>query len=1002
MGDPTRKPTAAIDWRALVEQNPELTLLCDEHLKVKVASDAAVSISGYPLHVVVGSSLSELIHREDLPRVVEASSALTNEQPHTSFDLRVIFADHAWHDVNVRCRLLRADPGGVSERLYLLTARDVTVDRRNAAALSRKIELESLLERVQHRFINATSSNDEVIVWALAEIAGFLGADRSYIVQFDWAARTESMSHEWSAPDIIPDEPSYQDVSFDLLPATWERTMDAEALAIADVSQLDGNWAADRDYYQAEGIRSVLAFSIIIDGTPVGDLGLEWIHGLATWTPDDLTSLGMFASTFAQLMARRDSDLQLAQSNEQLQRAFDGSPMALALIGADGVMLQVNDQLSRLVERPADELTGSHAIELVTPEFRQRCIEWGTAVISADSLGTSVEIDPDGLMPNVLVQLQTGSGRAIWADIAPRPVRSEDGAIVNFVIQLADVTEARRTEVALHESEVRFATLVDNLPDALIRIDEEGRTIFANLAARRLRGNNGEGTWQVSDEVLKELTNCRIAAFETMTVQRYEYEIQTPLGLRIFESRFVPEPSPDGRPRSVLLVSSDLTDSRHNDREIAHRASHDDLTDLPNRSLFLSHLDVALDQVERSGVGQIAVIFFDLDNFKVVNDSLGHASGDELLKAVARRLSTAVRPGDVVARLGGDEFTVLLSSTDSIDLAMQVAERMRVSLATPILVAGRELIVTASVGLAVATTGKESPDELMAWADAAMYRSKAQGRDRVTLFDDVLAQDVRRRLDLDQRLRLAMDNDEFEVYFQPEVDLSTGAILGAEALLRWRTDEGVVTAADFIEIAEETGIIVPIGWWVLGEACRAAAAWPATSERPDGVVVRVNLAAKQIDQPDLVERVGAVLDASGLPPERLCLEITETALMANAAASRQLLEALDELGVELAVDDFGTGYSSLSYLKQFPVDVLKIDRSFVDGLPGDPEDTAIVTTIIRLAESLGMTVTAEGIEHPEQAERLVELGCGRGQGFHFARPMPLGDFRSLLAGPGTC
>ena len=995
MAGPGRvRQSAAIDWRALVEQNPELTLLCDEHLNIKVASDAVVSISGYPSDAVVGSDLSELIHRDDLPRVVAASSALTDERPHTSFDLRVIFADHDWHDVNVRCRLLRPDLGNVSERLYLLTARDVTVDRRNAAALSRKIELESLLERVQHRFINAVSSDDEVIVWALAEIAAFLGADRSYIVQFDWDARTESMIHEWSGPGIVPDEPTYQGMSFDLLPATWERTMEAETLAIADVSQLDDHWAADREYYQSEGIRSVLSFSIVIDGTPVGDLGIEWIHGLATWTPDDLTALGMFASTFAQLMARRASDLQLEQSNAQLRRAFDGSPMALALIDTDGVMLQVNDQLSRLVERPAHELTGSHAIDLVAPDFRQRCIEWGIAVLAADSV--SATDDTEHELPNLLAELRTGTGRAVWADIAPRPVRSE-GTIVNFVIQLTDVTEARRTEVALHESEARFATLVDNLPDALIRVDDEGRTIFANLAARRLRGNSGEGTWRVSDEVLDELTKRRIQAFETMTVQRYEYEIETLQGRRIFESRFVPEPSPDGRPSSVLLVSSDLTDSRRNDREIAHRASHDDLTDLPNRSLFLSHLDVALDHVERSGTGQLAVIFFDLDNFKVVNDSLGHASGDELLKGVARRLTSAVRPGDVVARLGGDEFTVLLASTDSVDQAMQVAERMRVSLALPINVAGRELIVTASVGLAVAATGKESPDELMAWADAAMYRSKAEGRDRVTLFDDALAQDVRRRLDLDQRLRLAMDNDEFEVYFQPEVDLSTGAILGAEALLRWRTEDGVVAAADFIEIAEETGIIVPIGWWVLGEACRAAAAWPTTVDQPDGVMVRVNLAAKQIDQPDLVERVAAVLDAAGLPAGRLCLEITETALMANAAASRRLLEALDELGVELAVDDFGTGYSSLSYLKQFPVDVLKIDRSFVDGLPGDPEDTAIVTTIIRLAESLGMTVTAEGIEHSEQATRLVELGCGRGQGYHFARPMPLDDFRALLA-----
>jgi len=229
------------------------------------------------------------------------------------------------------------------------------------------------------------------------------------------------------------------------------------------------------------------------------------------------------------------------------------------------------------------------------------------------------------------------------------------------------------------------------------------------------------------------------------------------------------------------------------------------------------------------------------------------------------------------------------------------------------------------------------------------------------------------------------------------VDLATGEVLGVEALLRWNTDGGVLSAAEFIEMAEETGVIVPIGWWVLEQACAEAAKFPITTRCPDGIVVRVNLSARQIDQPDLVARVSEALWRSGLPATRLCLEITETALMANAAASRELLMELDELGVELAVDDFGTGYSSLSYLKQFPVDVLKIDKQFVDGLPDDSNDTAIVTTIVRLADSLGMTVTAEGIEDPRQAERLVELGCTRGQGFHFARPMPLTDLHEFLS-----
>jgi EAL domain-containing protein (putative c-di-GMP-specific phosphodiesterase class I) len=274
-----------------------------------------------------------------------------------------------------------------------------------------------------------------------------------------------------------------------------------------------------------------------------------------------------------------------------------------------------------------------------------------------------------------------------------------------------------------------------------------------------------------------------------------------------------------------------------------------------------------------------------------------------------------------------------------------------------------------------------------------MYRAKDSGRDRVVMFDDTLAAEAQRRLDLDQRLRHAVDQHEFEVWFQPEVELDTGEIVGAEALIRWITDAGMRSANEFIWLAEETGLIVPMGNWVLEEACH----WTARWQRPDrDLLVRVNLSARQFDQPDLVDIVAGALARSGLPPKALCLEITETALMENAEASRAMLVQLDQLGVQLAIDDFGTGYSSLAYLKQFPVDVLKIDRTFVDGLPDDAEDMAIVTTIVRLAESLGMTVTAEGIETTPQAETLRSLGVRLGQGYLFARPMPAIEMQTRL------
>ena len=977
------------DWRLLVEQNPELTVLCDEHFTVLVVSEALLPVTGYRPDVVIGTDLRRLIHPDDFAVVDAIIGSATSAEPSTSFEVRARFADHTWHTLDGRASLLRLGPGA-RERLFLISARDVSADRRDSAALLRKIELESLLERVQQRFISArlAEAGDDVVTWALQEIGCFLGADRAYIVEFDAEQRTETMTHEWCCDGITPEIDTYRQVPFDALPGAWRRAEQSEILAIADVAALDDDWHHDRTALEAAGIRSILGFEITIDGRPFGDLGFDWLTGLATWTSDDLTALRVFAATFAQLLARRGSELRLARSLEQLRMAFGNSPVPLALIDIGGTFLEVNGELATLLGRDRADLVGTATFDLIRPEFHEPGISWGISL---------TETDGDGPGP-FQVQLETPDGRGLWVEITARRIPAGTGGIDNFVLQVSDVTDALQARAALAASEIRFATLVDNLPDPVLQIDRAGNIVFSNERARQIMLPKTDNEYGLGASTSLLLSEHRVRAFETDEIQTVEFETETTSGRRTMEARFVPELQPDGPSQSLLLVATDLTDRKRTADELAHRAGHDDLTDLPNRSLFLAHLEVALARIQHSGMGMATVIFFDLDQFKNINDSLGHACGDALLIAVARRMRGFVRPGDVVARLGGDEFTVLLTTCTTIDQAMATATRMQQALSDPIEVDGRELIVSASGGVAITETGKDSPEDLMAWADAAMYRSKSSGRDRITLFDDGLAEQVRHRLDTDQKLRMALDQGEFEVFLQPEVDLTTGEILAAEALLRWRTAEGMVPAADFIEVAEQSGIIVPIGWWVLEQACRAATNWAPRAGTSSPVIVRVNLSAKQFDQQDLVERVVAILDSTGLPPGSLCLEITETALMSNAMASRDLLVRLDALGVELAIDDFGTGYSSLSYLKQFPADVLKIDRSFVDGLPGDPEDTAIVTTIIRLAETLGMTVTAEGIENRDQADRLVELGCGRGQGYLFSRPVPIEEFERKLAG----
>ena len=969
-------------WGLVVACSPEVTIITDRDLLCHFASDSVTEMTGYPLGQLIGSDLSEILHEDDGTRIEEALVALTGGATQVELDARALFMDGAWHDLNIRARGVHH---GDSEWL-VVTVRDVTSDRRNEAALFRKVELERTLELVQRRFIHiAPDDIDLTLTWALREIAMFLGADRGYLLGYDLEAGTESMTNEWCRPDVEPDLPRYQNIELSRTPILTDRCLAGETIAVLDIAALDGTWSVDRDHLLEEGLISLLEFPIILGGETVGSVGFDWTRDVATWTNDDLTGLGMFASTFAQVLARKDSAIRMAQTVDELRMGFEGSPVPLALVDLGGVLRRVSEELSHLVGFSPDELIGRSVLDVVVDDDRARTETWGLNVIASDGHDRTV----------LEAELRTCHDRRIWAQLTARPIRNQRGEAANYVVKYEDITLQREAEAALDASENRFANLVNNLPDPVMRVDPDGEILFTNQAAQLVRSDIEETGADVPTRYSDLIRRTRVRAFETGETQTASYEIETSAGQRYLETRFVPEPGPDGQIRSLLLVSSDLTDRRRGEAELAYRATHDSLTDLPNRPAFLAHLQGALARFRPSAHELVAVLFFDLDRFKVVNDSLGHGAGDELLVAIGHRLRDAMRPGDVIARLGGDEFTVLIAGATDAAQVLFAAERLQGSLATPIEVAGRPLVVSCSIGVALASTGTERPAELMQRADAAMYQAKERGRNRIAVFDDALAAAVNERLDLDQRLRQALEAGQFVVHYQPEVELRTGRVLGAEALLRWDDGHDLVSAAEFIDLVEETGLIVPIGTWVLNEACRQAAAWMNRWPERE-LLVRVNLSARQLDEPDLVAKVSAALAGASLPASRLCLEITETALMANAEASRELLIALADLGVTLAVDDFGTGYSSLSYLKLFPVSVLKIDRSFVDGIPGDAEDTAIVTTIVRLAESLGMDVTAEGIETEEQAETLTKLGCERGQGFHYARPMAADRFASYV------
>jgi diguanylate cyclase (GGDEF)-like protein/PAS domain S-box-containing protein len=680
---------------------------------------------------------------------------------------------------------------------------------------------------------------------------------------------------------------------------------------------------------------------------------------------------------------RRLAELVAAQA--EVRRLLDELPEAVVTVDGDAVVRSAN---ASAVAACGPGLVGSSLVELTAEVDRAAMASaWRRAIdgepvepVLARLAGATAEHAAGDMLVEVTFHV------ALSGDTVERADR-------RTVVRLRDVSEREHHLQALAQARLRFQQAFHSAPTgmALVRVDD-GRILDANQSLAEMLDMEPA---VLVGRTLREFTHPddvraavpHVARLELGIVDSYRLDqrYQRSDGEFVWARTRVSITEDDGTALAITHIE-DVTEQRRIAEQLTYAANHDDLTGLPNRSWLMHLLD---ERLAEALPGSIAVLFVDLDHFKVVNDSLGHGVGDELLRAMAERLRIVVREEDVLARFGGDEFIIVLGGVDGEHDPGEVAERLRRVLHEPVLVGEHELFVTASIGFSSNVDRTMTPNDLLRDADAAMYRAKARGRDCVEAFEAGGHESTAKALRTAGELRRGIERGELVPYFQPIVDLATGRVLGYEVLARWlHPDRGLLTPADFLPLAEETGLLVELGAAMLRDSLAQLARWRASGHSFANCTLSVNVGTRQLVDPAFYRLVADLLAETGIDADSLWLEITETALLADVKAATVALRELRNLGLHLAVDDFGTGYSSLTYLKRFPVEAIKVDRAFVAGLGIESGDTTIVDAVVRLGQALGLGVVAEGIETPLQLSRLRELGCDRGQGYLFGRPRP--------------
>lgn len=687
------------------------------------------------------------------------------------------------------------------------------------------------------------------------------------------------------------------------------------------------------------------------------------------------------------LLREKDGELNMVVNElADVKYALDQSTI-LAMTDHKGIILRANEQFCRISKYERSELIGND----------HRILNSG--------------FHPKGFFKDMWSCIRSGQvwrgeirnrakdGSYYWVDTTIVPFKDQAGEIYQYLSIRSDITARKQMEDELKRSEEKYRIIAENTSDIISIINLDGEFLYLSPSHKRV--------WEhtVPDEEIHNLFEWIVEddrdifayaiqhAFSTRKEYMVECRINTQRNDVIWtESKINPIMDEEGNVTKLLLVTRDVTDRKQSEETIHHLAYHDALTDLPNRRMYVQQLSKEMMQAKRFQ-SNLAVLFLDLDRFKDVNDSFGHDVGDMLLIEASKRLQACLKPGDVVARLGGDEFTIMQNQLQDRNEATALAEQIMNQLQRPFELDGHVFNVSCSIGIAVYPQDGDNPEDLLKRADTALYTVKSRGKNGYDFFDPTMEAKSLERILMENEMRKAIEQEQFQIYYQPKIDIATSAMTGMEALVRWVHPElGIIPPNRFIPIAEETGMILALGEWILKQACKQNKIW---HDQGYTLKVSVNLSARQIYQKDLVEMIKDILRETNLSPDWLELEITESIFVKMEEATA-VLQQIRDVGIQISIDDFGTGYSSFSYIKSLPVDTIKIDASFIRDIHHNQESQAIVKAIVTIAQSLNMNVIAEGIELDDQVAALKENGCDHGQGYLFSKPLPTDDFDQFL------